>query len=201
MLLPLFLRLEGRVVVVVGGGVVAERKIGELLETGAVVRVVAPRVTSGLEALAREGRVSWTERTFEEPDVEPAWLVYAATDDPAAQRLIAAACEARQKLLVAIDDIPNATAFSASVIRRAPFTIALSSSGEAPALTRLLREVLESALPSERWITRARELRAAWRANRTPMSERFPALLEAFVKDTQIMVPTPSSAGSPRDER
>lgn len=187
--------------VVVGGGVVAERKISELLETRAEIHVVAPRVTSELSVLACEGRVAWTERPFEERDVDPAWLVYAATDDPEAQRQVAAACEARQKLLVAIDDIPNATAFSASVIRRAPFTIAVSSSGEAPALTRLLREILESALPSERWITRARELRAGWRANRTPMSDRFPALLEAFVKDMRIMVPTEASERSPREER
>ena len=61
--------------------------------------------------------------------------------------------------------------------RRPPFLVAISSSGEAPALSRLLREVIEGALPAPRWIAAARALRAEWKRDGTPMADRFPALV------------------------
>jgi uroporphyrin-III C-methyltransferase/precorrin-2 dehydrogenase/sirohydrochlorin ferrochelatase len=106
--------------------------------------------------------------------------VIAATSDAAVQRAVAASCAARRVFCVAVDDPANASAYSGSVVRRAPFTIALSSSGETPGLTRLLREVLESALPPDEWVTRARALRKKWRVERTPMSERFAELVKGL---------------------
>ena len=69
-LLPLFLRLGDKLALVVGGGAVAERKIASLLDVGARVRVVAPDASDEVKRLAREGRVEWRERAFEDADVE-----------------------------------------------------------------------------------------------------------------------------------
>jgi uroporphyrin-III C-methyltransferase/precorrin-2 dehydrogenase/sirohydrochlorin ferrochelatase len=177
---PVFLRVEARSVVVVGAGEIATRKTRDLLDAGARVTVVAPRATTTLQALASANEVLWYPRVFEPRDLEGAWLAVAATDDPKAQAEIAEAAEAKRVWLIAVDDLSHATAFSGSVLRRPPFLVAISSSAEAPALTRLLREVLEQALPGESWIVAARALRAEWRARRTPMESRFDDLVRAF---------------------
>jgi siroheme synthase-like protein len=179
-LFPIFLRLEGRDVLVVGAGSVAERKILDLVDTGARVRVVAPEGTAAVEELARTGSVTWERRTFTPADADGAWLIVAATSSPEAQRAAAEAAERHRTFLIAVDDLPNATAYSGSIIRRAPFLVAISSSGATPALTRLLREVLEQALPDATWVEAARALRDRWKAEGTPMGSRFGELVRAF---------------------
>ncbi len=176
-LYPLFLRLNGRRVLVVGAGSVAARKARELLEVGARVTVVAPAVCADIAALPA---VTIERRPFEPHDVDGAWLVIAATNDSGVNRAVADAAEAQRIFVNAVDDPANASAFFGALIRRAPFLIAISSSGELPALSRLVREVIESALPNDHWIERARELRRKWKAEQTPMNERFAQLVRAI---------------------
>ncbi len=179
-LFPLFLRLSGKDVLVVGAGAVAERKIQDLVDAGASVRVVALEVTPAVEALSQQGRITLEQRGFEETDVDGAWIVVAATTNPDVQKRACAAADRARTFSIAVDDPPNGSAYSASVIRRTPFTIAISSSGEAPALSRLLREVLEQALPESDWVDAARALREKWRSEGTPMTSRFADLVRAF---------------------
>jgi siroheme synthase-like protein len=179
-LYPLFLKLEGRRVLVVGAGTVAERKLDELLVSGASVTVVAPKATRDVRERARRGELTLLARRFRRDDVKRAWLVVAATGDKKAQRAVAAAAERRGIFVIAVDDLPNASAYSGAILRREPFLVAISSSGEAPALTRLLREILESVLPDSRWVEAARTLRAKWRATRTPIESRFTELVRDF---------------------
>jgi uroporphyrin-III C-methyltransferase / precorrin-2 dehydrogenase / sirohydrochlorin ferrochelatase len=180
LLFPLFVRFAGKDVLVVGAGAVAERKIQDLVDAGAIVRVVALEATPAVEALAAQKRITLARRAFDEADVDGAWLVVAATTDAEVQGRACARADRDRVLSIAVDDPPHGTAYSASVIRRGPFTIALSSSGEAPALARLLREVLEQALPADDWIDAARALRERWRRDGTPMASRFPDLVRAF---------------------
>jgi siroheme synthase-like protein len=182
LLLPLFLKLDGREVLVVGGGAVAERKIAALVEARASVRVVSPEATEGVQRAAADGAIRWERRAFAEADAEGAWLVFAATSDAAVQRAAAEAAKARRVFCVAVDDPPNASAYSGAVVRRPPFLVAISSQGATPALTRLLREVIEHVLPGEAWIDRAKELRARWLADGTPMGERFPELVREMTR-------------------
>ncbi|MBN9165463.1 MAG: hypothetical protein BGO98_47725 [Myxococcales bacterium 68-20] len=179
-LLPLFLRLAGKEVLVVGAGTVAERKIQDLVDSGARVRVVAREATSAVAKLAADGRIALSLRAFEEADVDGAWFVVAATADPDVQARACARADRARVFALAVDDPPNGTAYSASVIRRGPLTIAISSTGEAPALARLLREVLEQALPADDWVEAARALREKWKAEGTPMTSRFAELVRAF---------------------
>lgn len=179
-LLPLFLRLEGRAVVVVGAGNVAARKIDDLVEAGAAVTVIANEALPHVRELAERGAVSWNERSFRDDDLDAAWLVIAATDDPSVQRRVWEAAEKRRVFCVAVDDPPHSSAFGAAVVRRAPITIAISSSGEAPALTRLLREIIEQVLPEPEWVQAARALRERWKREKTPMGSRFAELVKAF---------------------
>jgi siroheme synthase-like protein len=177
MLFPLFLRLEGKRVLVVGGGTVAEKKAIDLADAGAEVTVVAPEISDAIDA---DERITKERRGFEESDVDGTWLVIAATDDPITQKRACEAADTAHLFAVAVDDPPNGSAYSASVVRRGPFTVAISSTGEAPAVTRLLREVLEQALPEEDWLEQAKALRERWKREGTPMSSRFTELVKAF---------------------
>lgn len=179
-LFPVFLDLKDKVVLVVGAGVVATRKIEELSALGARLCVVAPRVTAEIEARASAGELTLERRPFEPPDVDGAWFVLASTDDAVAQRAVADACANARIFCIAVDDPPNASAYGGGVVRRGPVTISISTSGEAPALARLLREVLEQVLPDEGFVDAARALREKWKADQTPMGSRFGELVQAF---------------------
>ncbi|MEO7097548.1 MAG: NAD(P)-dependent oxidoreductase, partial [Polyangiales bacterium] len=104
----------------------------------------------------------------------------AATNDARVNARIARAAERRRVFVNAVDDPAACSAFFGALVRRAPFTIAVSSRGEAPALSRLLRQILEQVLPEERWVEHARQLRARWKADQTPMASRFGELVAAF---------------------
>ena len=176
-LLPLFLTLAGRDVVLVGGGTVATSKLRALIETGAHVRVIAPVVTPEIEAAG----VDIARRAFVPADLDGAWLVVAAAT-PEANREVAAAAEARRIFVNAVDDPANASAFLSGTVRRGGVTIAVSTSGRAPALTALLREALDSVLPLDldAWMAEADRQRAIWRRDQVPMAARKPRLLEAL---------------------
>lgn len=145
-LYPLFADLSGRQVLVVGGGVVGERKVAALLEAGARVAVGAPDLTPALRGWAGEGRVQWRSGHFEASWLDDVWLVIAATDDPALHRDIVALAEARRLFVNVVDDAEQSSFHVPAVIDRSPVTIAVSSGGHAPMLARLLRERLELAI-------------------------------------------------------
>jgi len=145
-LYPLFADLSGRPVLVVGGGVVGERKAAALLEAGAQVIVGAPGLTPALRTWVQGGRVQWLRGTFEEKWLDGVWLVIAATSDTELHRQIATLAEARRVFVNVVDDAEASSFHVPAVIDRSPVTIAISSGGHAPMLARLLRERLEVAI-------------------------------------------------------
>ena len=145
---PVFLDVRGRTALVVGGGAVAERKAAGLARAGACVRVVAPTVTAGLEAQARDGLVDLRRRAFRENDVEGVFLVYAATDDAAVNEAVYAEAEARGVPANVVDDPAHCSFIVPSVVRRGPLQLAVSTSG-APVLAKRLRRELEGRFPED----------------------------------------------------
>jgi uroporphyrin-III C-methyltransferase/precorrin-2 dehydrogenase/sirohydrochlorin ferrochelatase len=191
-LFPLFLKLEGRPVVLVGGGRVATTKAQALLEAGAQLTVVAPQISPALE---RPG-VRLVRRAFEPLDLDGAWLVVAAA--PAqVNRAVAQAAEERRIFVNAVDHPDTATAYTGGVLKKGGATVAVSTEGVAPALAGLLREGLEAVLPDElgEWIALATHLRAEWRARGVPMSQRRPELLEALNRSYARKALVPSASG------
>lgn len=176
-LYPSFLRLEGRKVLLVGGGRVAAGKHAGLVAARARVTVVAPAIA---EALRQPG-TTLLERPFEAGDLDGAWFVVAAAT-PAVNQQVAAAAAERRIFVNAVDDLAAASAFAGGVVRRGPITVAISTAGGAPALAGLLREAIDDLLPAdlERWFDTARGLRPGWRAAGVPMEGRRPLLLEAL---------------------
>lgn len=172
---PLTLDLAGRRVVVVGGGPVAARRAGGLVEAGALVEVIAPYVCEDLAALASEGRVTWVARDFlpgdlslrdrPDPDAEevsepwgrgtsePAWLVHTATGEPAVDAQVAREAEAARIWCVRADDAAASSAWTPAVARGAVgsasegLTVAVTA-GADPRRATAVRDAVMAALDS-----------------------------------------------------
>jgi siroheme synthase-like protein len=134
--------VRGRRVVVVGGGRIAARKIEPLLDLGAVVTVVAPRVGDQVRAWAGEGRLELVERPFAAGDLAGAWLVFTATDDAAVNAAVAAEGDAERVWVNSADDPANCSFTLMSVIRRADLVVAVGTGGRSPALAAHVRRQL-----------------------------------------------------------
>ncbi len=137
---PVFLNLKGKKAVVIGGGKVAERKILTLLKTGADVTVISPEITNRIERERKKSRIKHICRHYRKYDLKDAFLVIAATDSPDINEQVSqhAPC------LVNVVDTPEVCNFIVpSVIQRGPLTIAVSTSGISPALSRFIRKELE----------------------------------------------------------
>jgi uroporphyrin-III C-methyltransferase/precorrin-2 dehydrogenase/sirohydrochlorin ferrochelatase len=176
-LLPLFVNLEGRRVVLIGGGPVAAGKLAPLLAARASVVVVSPAVHPDIE----QSGVTIERREFMPSDLDGAWLVIAAAT-PDVNRRVRLAADERRLFVNAVDDPANATAFLSGVIRRDGVTVAISTSGRAPGLTALLREALDAVLPRDlaKWMREAKRQRTIWRRDKVPMATRRPLLLKAL---------------------
>jgi len=144
-LYPVNLVLEGRLVLVVGAGQVALRKVEGLLEAGAEVLVVAPEVAPELEALPVEIR----RRRYEPADLEGAWLVVAATDDPLVNRQVFEDGCRRRVWVNAVDQPDSCSVTLPAVMRRGPVSVAVSTSGHSPALSGWLKDQIQSQFGPE----------------------------------------------------
>lgn len=146
--LPIFLRLENRRCLVVGGGPVALRKIQTLLRAKAAVTVVALDCCENVSALAAEGRIVLRREAFTPAHLNGSRLVVAATGDRGINRQVSAAADACG-IPVNVVDTPDLCSFVfPAIIDRDPLLVAVSSGGAAPVLARLLRSRLETLIPA-----------------------------------------------------
>ena len=146
---PVSLALDGRRVLVVGGGRLASRRIEELLETGARVEVVAPAVSPEIEGWADQGAMKVVRRRFEPGDVVGAWLCIAATDDAAVNRSVALAAEGENCFVSAAGDASQSSARPMSVRRHGDLEVAVGTSGRAPAAAGWIRRQLATVVGPE----------------------------------------------------
>ena len=160
-LLPIFMKLDGRRCLLVGAGAVALDKVGSLLKTGVALRVVAPEARAEIRELAREGKLEWIERSFEAADLDGNFMVIAATDAPEVNAAVYRQCVARNIPCNSVDDIPNCDFFFGSVVSRGDLQIAISTSGESPAVAQRLRREIDAQLPDDLgpWLAELGELR------------------------------------------
>jgi len=174
-LYPLFLKLQGKKVVLVGGGAMAIARLPALLDAGATVTVVAPEVRADI------GPVRVLRRAFEPADLDGAWLAIAAST-AAVNRQVYDAGMARRIFANSVDDPDTASAFAGGTFHRDGLSVSISTEGQAPALAGLLREAFESIVPDDYagWIETARSLRSGWKAKGIPIPNRRPLLLEAL---------------------
>jgi uroporphyrin-III C-methyltransferase/precorrin-2 dehydrogenase/sirohydrochlorin ferrochelatase len=154
---PLGLDLAGRRVVVVGGGRVALRRTRALVEAGALVTVIAPRFENGfldqkadlVTAPAAGSEITLIRRAYQPGDLAGAWLVHAATDDPAVNAAVAAAAEQDRVWCVRADDAAASTAWTPAVTRHGDVTVAVTADGD-PRRSQALRAAIATALAQGR---------------------------------------------------
>lgn len=175
---PVFLDVRGRPVLLVGGGRVALEKLGKLVDAGAHVTVVAPKLVDGVRAAVDAGQATWAARPFAPGDTAGAFLVMIATDDGAVNREVAAEARRNGGLVNAADDAGNSDLILPAVVRKGRLTLAASTAGSSPAMARWLRTQMVEWLADEvvaladlaaemRILARRREQECAARCTRT----------------------------------
>jgi siroheme synthase-like protein len=145
-LYPIFLKLDGREVLVVGAGAVAAFKTALLLRAGARVRVVAPEACDRVRQMAERGEIAWLRRAFRPEDAAGAALAIAATGDAAANDRVMNACRDARVLVNVVDDPDRCDFFVPATLERGSVQVAVSTHGESPAFAKRLRAQLEAAL-------------------------------------------------------
>jgi siroheme synthase-like protein len=161
-LFPMFVKLKGRLVIVVGGGSVAEQKIPALLSAGARLRLVAPAISPQIAEWVRFGKVDWQRKKFASEDLRGTFLAIVATSDSRVNGAVYRAAEERGILCNAVDDIEHCHFYYGSVVQRGDLQIAISTNGKSPALAVRLRQELEQQFGPEyeawlQWLGAARE--------------------------------------------
>jgi len=147
--LPVCLDLNGRRAVIVGGGAVATQKMRDFAECGAEITVVSPQATDEIRGEAAAGRLRLIERRCQPSDIDGAFLVVVATDDPAANAEIFEEASAAGQLVNVCDDPEHCSYIFASRIERGPLTVSIFTHGTSPALSRRVRRELEAWLGPE----------------------------------------------------
>ena len=146
-LFPMFLKLEGRNCLVLGAGSVGEQKVRSLLDCGAQIRVIAPFASESVQEWAKNGSLTWLQRSFEFSDLEGVFLVVAATSDVEVNHAIYREARAREILCNAVDDPPHCDFYYPAIVRRGQLQIAISTAGLSPALAQRIRKQLEEEFP------------------------------------------------------
>ena len=142
-LFPLFVKLEGRQVLVVGAGKVGEPKIAGLLESGASIRVVAIEASPAVHAWAHERKIELALRPFSADDLQGAFLAVVATSSRSLNEQIYGAAK-RRGVLCNVVDVPDlCDFFYPAVVRRGDLQIAVSTAGQSPSLAQRIRQQLE----------------------------------------------------------
>ncbi|HAZ63938.1 MAG TPA: hypothetical protein DCZ72_10070 [Armatimonadetes bacterium] len=147
--LPVSLDLRGRKVVVVGGGLVGDRKVVRLLDVGADVTLISPVATEDLSYNAAIGTICWLQRPYQAGDLEDAWLAIAATDSDDCNRAVAAEAEVRRIFCDHAADGAAGTCHFLAALDRAPLTVAIGTGGASPFIARRLRDELDATVPAE----------------------------------------------------
>ena len=169
--LPIFVDIRDRLVVVVGGGVVAARKVEHLLKAHARVRVVAPTLGAELTLFRDAGRIEYRPLLFSAAQLDGAQLVVAATDDDQINESVAQAARERGVWVNVVDDAARSAFIFPAIVDRAPLIVAIGTEGSSPTLARRVRMQIEALLPA-----RLGELAAYAGRWREPVQRALPAL-------------------------
>lgn len=140
---PIYLKLNEKKCLVVGGGKVAERKVKKLLDCGARVYVVSPDFTRWLETIAEDGKIVIVRRSYSTTDLENAFIVIGATDDDRINIRVAEDCNEKNIPVNIADDSSGCSFIVPAVLRQGALSISVSTDGKSPMLAQRIREELE----------------------------------------------------------
>ena len=146
--LPIFINIRKKPCIVIGGGDIALRKINLLLKAQAMVDCLSPSFSRDIKNLSKDGHITLINKGFDQTDIKDYSIIIAATDDSSVNSLISSIAQVKN-ILVNVVDSPELSSFiMPSIVDRSPLIIAVSSSGKAPVLSRIIRAKLETVIPS-----------------------------------------------------
>lgn len=185
---PINIRLANRLCLVVGGGPVALRKVGNLLQAGARVRVISPQVEPELQRLSDVQQIEWLKREYVEGDLRGGFLAFAVTDDPTIQALIRKEAEKSTVLLNSANDPLGSDFHVPAHFRRGKMLVTVSTGGGSPALAKQIRERLEEEIAPEYGavvdlLSLVREKVVGRQGNSAAHAELFRRLLQLGIVD------------------
>ena len=188
---PLFIKMDGRKVMVIGGGSVALRKIRILTDYGADIRIISGEVRDELKMLAEAGRLEWQKENLTEnhlPELDEACLVICASNDETVNVMAADYCQKRHILVDCAKPGENSDCVFPSVVRRGNVVVGISTSGGVPALTKHLREKIEAVIPE--WYSdfegTLRDKRRQLKQSDLSQAERRQSLRQWIAKEEKI---------------
>jgi precorrin-2 dehydrogenase / sirohydrochlorin ferrochelatase len=146
---PLFLDISGKLCVVLGGGKVAERKVSTLLKFNARVKLISPMITKNLSKRAESGKIEFLQREYREGDLDGASLVFAATERKDVNLGIKREAEVKSIPINIVNDTTSCQFLVPSIVQKGPVTIAISTSGSLPLLSKKLRQEINSYLTED----------------------------------------------------
>jgi precorrin-2 dehydrogenase / sirohydrochlorin ferrochelatase len=173
-LFPIYVKLRGRRVLVVGARAVAEAKILGLFDTGATIKVVALEATERVRGWAEAGLLALEERAFETRDLDGALLVVVATRSESVGKRVLQEAQARGVLANVVDVPEQCDFFYPAVVRRGDLQIAVSTSGQSPSLAQRLRQQLERQFGEgyAAWVAELGETRREVLASNLPAEQK-----------------------------
>ncbi|MCZ2122640.1 MAG: bifunctional precorrin-2 dehydrogenase/sirohydrochlorin ferrochelatase [Anaerolineales bacterium] len=166
---PVYIQLENQPCIVIGGGKIAEGKVEGLLEAGAVVEVISPALTPRLHELVSQRKIKYHERAYRAGDLAGAFMVICATNIPAVNQQVWNEANENHQLVNVVDDTPRCNFIAPAILRNGDLTIAISTSGKAPALAVRLKEKIQKQIGPEN----ARFLEIAGQL-REPLAKHIP---------------------------
>ncbi|HEX9385472.1 MAG TPA: bifunctional precorrin-2 dehydrogenase/sirohydrochlorin ferrochelatase [Anaerolineales bacterium] len=158
---PVYIQLREQPCVVIGGGKIAEGKVDGLLAAQAQVTVISPTLTLRLHDLAEQGQIVYLARTYQPGDLTGAFMVICSTDNAEINHQVWQEATSNHQLVNVVDDTPRCNFIAPSILRKGDLTIAISTSGKAPALAVRLKERLQREIGPEygRFLELAGDLR------------------------------------------
>ena len=186
---PLFFRMTGKKVLVVGGGRVAERKVKQLLEYGAVITLVSPEAADYLANLADDKIIEWNQRKYIKGESGDYSLVIATTDNRDVNQEIYTDAKGKNIPLNVVDQPDLCTVIFPATIRRGDMTVAISSDGKAPFLTKSVKELIDEQLPEK--LARKAELAAIyreWLLKKCDKNELKNILFQKFLDNVDLFI-------------
>ena len=143
---PVAMRLKGKKVIVVGGGNIAMRKVLTLFDTGVLIQVIAPELTSGLERLAERGVITWIKKSVEEIDINNAVLVISATDNKEVNNKVSTWAKKKAIMVNVVDNSHLSDFISPALLKKDKALVAVYTDGKDAVLSRDLKNYL-----NEKW--------------------------------------------------
>ncbi len=146
---PIFLDLQDKKILVIGGGVVAGQKIAGLLEAGACVTVLSPEIISAIDQKVEEKKLKWKKQSYAPGALSGFFMVFAATNEPSLNRLIHQEALEKKILCNAVDQPEECDFIVPARVNKGDLTLAISTGGKVPGLSKLLRQKFEQLLNTE----------------------------------------------------